>query len=872
MEPDRWRRVEQLYHAVIRLEEHERAKFLENSCSDDASMRREIESLLKHEKRAERFLEAPALEKAAAEEGRFVDPRRPTDDDPLEIAGRSISHYRVLGKLGGGGMGIVYKAEDSRLGRYVALKFLPLGANSDPAAVERFRREARAASALNHANICTVYDIGEHQDRQFIVMELLEGQTLKHGLAEGPMAPAEILSIGLQIAEALRAAHAKGIIHRDIKPANIFVSARGQVKVLDFGLAKLLLPTHSETTLLEEGVQTRGPVGTLPYMAPEQALGRKVDARTDLYALGMVLYEMAAGKRPFREDFPTHLMDDILHKVPPPLGRGVSAPLNQIVRKCLEKNPDDRYATADYVMAALREADAGSSSSRSAGRFDKHPRKWMWTAGGAVALLMVGTGFLASFAGWRNRPLTKPSPSIGSLAILPLANLSGDPSQDYFSDGITEALTTDLAQTGSLRVISRTSAMHFKDSRETLPEIGRKLNVDAIIEGSVTRSADRVRITARMIDIKAERDLWARTYERNVKDLLALEDEAARDIAAEIRVNVARTAVPRSHTVPPEAYEAYLKGRFLWNKRTESDVTRAIQYFEQATQLDPGYASAYAAIADSYIVLNGYRILPPTEAYPKVRSAAGKALELDGTLGEAHAALGALKWEYEWDGPAAEKEYRRAIELNPNDATAHQWYAEQLAATGRQEEALSEMKRAKELDPVSLAVGVVYGWICYVGRQYDEAIEHYRKTLEIDSSYPMGHVHLGRALIQKGDYGGAIREFQTAARLSDNHPSQLAWLAYANAMAGNRAEASRLLRQVEGIAARRYVAPHDIAAAHAALGEGSAAVALLRKAAEERFYSVLLLSVEPEFDTLRGDPDFQQLLKLVNSPTPKDLP
>jgi serine/threonine protein kinase len=624
MEPDRWRRVEQLYHSAMELGEGERAKYLENSCSGDESLRREVESLLEHAGKAADFLELPALERMARLDVRFPEKQgERSQEDPLEISGRSISHYRVAGKLGGGGMGIVYKAEDIRLGRSVALKFLPQEANSDPVALERFRREARAASALNHANICTVYDIGEHQGRQFIVMELLEGQTLKHALTSGPMEAPAIARIGLQIAEALQAAHAKGIVHRDIKPANIFVGKRQQVKVLDFGLAKLLLPVETETTLLDEEVHTRGPVGTLPYMAPEQALGREVDARTDIYALGMVLYEMAASKRPFREDFPTHLMDDILHQTPPAVGRGIPDRLNQIALKCLEKNPQNRYASADQLIAALEELAGSSSRPEISGGHAS--RRWLWAAAGLAALLVAGTGFLASVAGRRTRLSSKPPANINSVAILPLANLSGDSSQDYFSEGITEALTTELAQIGSLRVISRTSAMHFKDSRETLPEIARKLDVDAIVEGSVTRSAGRVRITARMIDTKADRDLWARTYEKDVKDLLALEDEAARDIAAEIRVKVSRPETLRSHPVPPEAYEAYLKGRFLWNKRTESDVTRAIKYFEEAARRDPKYAAAYAGIAESYIVLNGYRILPPTEAYPKVRANAQKS-------------------------------------------------------------------------------------------------------------------------------------------------------------------------------------------------------------------------------------------------------
>jgi eukaryotic-like serine/threonine-protein kinase len=703
-------------------------------------------------------------------------------------------------------------------------------------------------------------------------MELLEGRTLKHVLAGGPLEVATILQAGLQIAEALEAAHAKGIVHRDIKPPNIFVTGRNRIKVLDFGLAKLLFAVTSETTLLDELVHTRGPVGTLPYMAPEQALGREVDARTDIYALGMVLYEMAAGKRPFRESLSTHLIDDILHKKPPALGRPDGTGLDPIVQKCLEKAPQDRYASAGELIAALEEFAVPSSSGRAVVRTGGAARRWIWPAAGLLTSLIVAAGFALDIGGWRTRLAGGSSPTISSLAVLPLANLSGDPGQDYFSEGITEALTTELAQIGSLRVISRTSAMHFRDSRDTLPEIGRKLNVDAIVEGSVTRSANRVRITAHIIDTKADRDLWARTYERDAKDLLSLEDEAARDIAAEIRIKVSSRETSRSRSVSPEAYEAYLKGRFFWNKRTEGDVTKAIKYFEQATQIEPTYAEAYAGIAESYIVLNGYRIMPPTAAYPKVRVAAQKALQLDDTLSEAHLALASLKWEYEWDSDSAEKEYRRAIELNPNSATAHQWYAAKLAATSRQDEALAEMRRAQELDPVSLAVGVVQGWVFYTGRQYGKAIELYRKTLEMDPSFPMGHLYLGKALIQTGDFAGGLRECRAAATLADNHPSQLTWLAYAYGMAGNKSEALRLLREVEAVAQQRYVASHDIAAVYVSIGERSAAVALLKKAYEERFYSVLLTPVEPEFEPLRNDPDFVRFVEMVRSRPQRNLP
>ena len=485
--------------------------------------------------------------------------------------------------------------------------------------------------------------------------------------------------------------------------------------------------------------------------------------------------------------------------------------------------------------------------------------------GGVVALLVwFGFGKL------RGRIFAKSrSVEIHSIAVLPLENLSRDPGQDYFSDGITEALTTDLAQIGALRVISRTSAMHFKGSRETLPDIGRQLNVDAIVEGSVMRSGDRVRITAQLIDAHSDQHLWARTYERDLKDILGMQDEVARDIATEIqiKVNTPETRRPVSAgPASPEAHEAYLKGRYFWNKRSAEGVRKGIEYFELATRLDPNYAAAYAGLAESYVVLNGHRYLPAAQAFPKVRAAALKALELDERLAEAHTALGSLKWEYEWDKSGAEKEYKRAIELNPSYATGHQWYAEHLAAVGREDEALAEIKRAQELDPLSLPISAVAGWILYLGRHNDQAIDQYRRTIEMDSNFAIAHAYLGRAYVRNSNFEQAIIECQTATRLSENHPFYLAWLGYTYAAAGKKKEALRILGELGMISRSKYVASHDIAAIYAGLEEESKAFAWLKKAYEERSYTVLQLGVEPEFDALRPDPRFQDLLHRIGLP------
>jgi TolB-like protein/DNA-binding winged helix-turn-helix (wHTH) protein/lipopolysaccharide biosynthesis regulator YciM len=456
------------------------------------------------------------------------------------------------------------------------------------------------------------------------------------------------------------------------------------------------------------------------------------------------------------------------------------------------------------------------------------------------------------------------APRIESLAVLPLHNLSRDPEQEYFSDGVTDELITDLAKFGGLRVTSHTSVERYKDTKRPLPEIARELDVDAVVEGTVTRSGDRVRITAQLIDGRSDRHLWAESYERDLRDVLALQNEVSGDIAKEIQIKVTtpeKSPLASARPVSPEAHEAYLKGRYFWNKRSEEGVRKGIDYFEQATRIDPNYAVAYAGLAESYIVLNGYRFLPPTQAFPKARAAALKALELDERLAEAHSSLGSYQWEYEWDKSGAEKEFRRAIELNPSYATAHAWYAEELAALGRGDQALAEIKRAREVDPLSLPISVVAGWILYVERDNDQAIDQFQRTLEMDSNFAVAHLYLGRAYVQKGNLEQAIVEAKTATRLSGSHPFYMAWLGYAYARAGNRNEALHILRQLKVISGKKYVPSHDVAAVYVGLGENSKAIAWLNKGYDEHSYTVLQLGVEPEFDSLRSDLRFQDLLQ-----------
>jgi serine/threonine protein kinase/Tfp pilus assembly protein PilF len=685
--------------------------------------------------------------------------------DSPSLVGQTVSHYRLLELLGSGGMGVVYKAEDTRLGRFVALKFLPEIVHSDAIAIERFKREARSASGLNHSHICTIHDIGEYHARRFIVMELLEGQTLKHYMATRTLGTVEIAKLGSQMADALEAAHAKGIVHRDIKPANVFVTERGQAKVLDFGLAKLLRPDTEIT--MEELIQTRGPVGTLPYMAPEQVLGRDVDGRTDIYSLGMVLYEMAAGKRPFREDTASHLTDDILHQTPPMPGSG--GPwnrLNEIILRCVEKDPGARYPSARELINDL-DALAVSTPQNLETKPPSHRRAY--TVGFALlsAVLLAGALFKFNPGDWRHRAFNTSSvPRIQSLAVLPLRNLSGDSQQDYFADGITDELTTNLAQISALRVTSSTSVMQFRDTKEPLPQIANKLNVDAVVEGSVTRLGDRVRITAQLIDARSDRHLWAKSYERKLQDVLTLQDELARDIADEVQVKLTpneQTRLSNAPAVDPAAHEDYLRGRFFWNLRTEEDLGKARNYFQQAIQKDPSYGPAYSGLADTYFYLGyAWGHLPPREAMPLAKAAALKALELDQNLAEGHVSLGTVKFTYDWDFAGAEEEYKRAISLNPNYATARHFYSILLGVLHRPDESIAQIRKAEEVDPLSVPVRNMLAMrLLDIGR-CDEAIDVVNKTIsDLNPNSPhlaMLHQTLADCYTDKGMSKEALEE------------------------------------------------------------------------------------------------------------------
>ena len=863
MKAERWKQVTDLFQSAVERAPERRAAFLDEACHGDEGLRREVGSLLTSYERAENFIEVPAFE---------VAPELVTNDRAGALVGKLIGHYRIESLIGVGGMGEVFLARDEQLGRKAALKLLPEHLTADEAQLSRFKAEARTASALNHPNILTVYEIGSEGNVRFIATEFIEGVTLRPLLADEKMNLRTALEIAVQVASALTAAHEAGVVHRDIKPENIMLRPDGYVKVLDFGIAKLTeegpAREHHELATTS-GLQTRPGLvlGTGRYMSPEQARGQKVDARSDIWSLGVVLYEMVVGIPPFLGETPSDCIASILTKELPPLSGvlpDVPLKLEEILQKALRKDRDERYQTAGELLGDLHtlKGELELAGPARAGvivrQIKRHKRGVLLML--AAAILAAGAFAYAFFF------VASPPPNEKSIAVLPFENLSEEKSSAYFADGIQDEILTRLSKIADLKVISRTSTQRYKHTSQSPSQIAHQLGVANLLEGSVQKTNDQVRVNVQLITAANDTHLWAETYDRELTDIFVVESDIATTIAKTLQARLTgaeEAAIAKRPTANREVYELCLKGRFFWNKRTAADLRKAIEYFNQALDKDPSYAPAYAGLTDAYLILSQYGAASPADSFPQAIAAAKKAIELDDTLAEAHTSLACSLAYYDFDFEQSVKEFERAIQLNPNYATAHHWLSNGvLSALGRFERAITEGKRAVELDPLSLVINADLGQDFFYARRYDEAIAHLRKTIEMDPRFYFAHWVLGTALQLKGQLSDAIAEYSKAVELNDD-PSVLALLGQAYARAGQRDEAQKILVRLSGEAKSRYVQAYSFVLMYLALGDKERAIDEMERGYRERDANVAQIKTDPMLDDLRGNQRFEALVNHI---------
>jgi serine/threonine protein kinase/TolB-like protein/Tfp pilus assembly protein PilF len=828
--------------------------------------------------------------------------------------GTRLGRYEIRSHIGTGGMGEIYQAADTQLERILALKILPAEFASDPSRMRRFVQEARAASALNHPNILTIYEINHEGPIPFIATEFIDGITLRKRLKRGHMDMTEAMDTAIQITSALDAAHQAGIVHRDVKPENVMLRKDGYVKVVDFGLAR---PTERHDVGTEAATLVNTEigiiVGTASYMSPEQARGQRVDGRSDIFSLGMVIYEMLAGRSPFEGSTNSDIVASILKEQPPPLtalSPDVPLKLEQMVNRALAKDKEDRYQTAGELLSDLKNLRQELEFEVRKDRPDKTdsvgvqgvmtavmpPRKL--TADEPRALSTSASTAMVASPDYRGRLAkvgvlivvlalaliaylynVRKVQAVDSVAVLPFTYTNADqkealgPEGEWLSDGITESIINSLSHVPNLKVIARSSVFRYK-GRELDPQaVGRDLKVRAIVTGRIIQIGDTISVQTELVDVQNQTQLWGEKYRRKVSDVLDLPEDISREISEGLKLELTgdtKKQIAKRYTGNPQAYELYWKGRYHWNQRKPEDIKQAIKYFEEAIKLDPQYALAYTGLADCYVLGNVLQ-LPPKQAMPLATDAARKALAIDSQLAEAHTSLAKIKLSYEWDWSGAEAEFKQAIRLNPGYATAHQWYGVYLSEVGRHDESIRERTTAQDLDPLSLSISTGLGRALFWARRYDEAIQHLQGTMLKDQNYADTYWSLGLAYEQKRMYSEAIAAFQRAVELSktaefsEGKPEMLAVLGHAYALAGRKTEATAILDQLKNFTtSQRYVSPYAVALIYVALNEKDSAFQSLEQAYQERDENFIHLKVDPRLDAIRSDPRFQALLQRVN--------
>jgi serine/threonine protein kinase len=906
MEPQRWKQIDAIFAAALERDAAERPAFLDEACAGDAELRKEVESLLAHQV-PESLLGGQAVNEAT----------RLLELKGGEITGDRIGHYRIIRSLGAGGMGRVYLGLDEKLNRPVAIKLLSNYDASEKERARRFLLEAQAAAALNHPNIAHIYEIGEVQSTHFIAMEFVDGETLRQKLREERELKV-LLKYLLQVAEGLGKAHAGGIVHRDLKPDNIMITRDGHAKILDFGLAKLLAHTKRQggreevrgasemaTALMPLELSTPGvAMGTVGYMSPEQAQAKSVDQRSDIFSFGCILYEIATGRKPFAGESVRDILDKIIKEPAPSisdLNPSASPELQRVIRKCLAKEPEKRYQTirdtANDLEELIEELQGPSDMDRSvapatittSGRTSgtdgnvlgestalvgREPtssaeyiasgiRQHKLVAILAVVVLVASAVALGLYLHAQNTTV-----AIDSIAVLPFENKSTEADADYLAAGLAESLLYRLSQLPNLKVSPTSSVRRYQGNGSDPVKIGKELGVSAVLSGRIVQRGDNLTISIELVDVRYNKLLWGEQYDRKMSDLLATQRNISREIVEKLKLKVSgeQNALARHYTENNEAYQLYLKGRFYWTKRTPEALKKATDYFNQAIEKDPGFALAIAGLADCYLVPGNPE--SPNEKMPKAKAAAARALQLDETIAEAHTSMARVLATYDWDWAGAEKEYQRAIELDPRYPTAHIWYSGYLQVMGRTQEMTAERKRAQELDPVSLTNNFAIGLNLYFEHKYDQAIEQFQKTLELDPNFPPVPIFLGAAYEQKGALAEAVTAFQKGLPSLGMGERSLgmAGLGHAYAISGKKTEAQAVLNEMKGRYQTEYVTGYGIALIYAGLGEKDQAFAWLEAAYKERAFQMQFLKLEPRWDSLRSDPRFAELQRRVGLP------